>query len=125
MQIHCGTWVVARDNDIGICLGLVEEIQLHKLVSKKMTMTIYYLLTCLPCSHRKGSWPLNHLRACSQRSARDHGLNAVVKVISSISITISFECKALIEFCWWSAPFISLTRKKHRIREIDKGFCQF
>ena len=96
MQVHRGTWVVARDNYIGICLGLVEEIQLHKLVSKKMTMTIYYLLTCLPGSRRKGSWPLDHLRACLQRSARDHGLNEIRKVISMF-IAISLGCKALIE----------------------------
>ena len=52
-----------------------------------------YLLTCLPGSHRKGSWPLDHLRACSQRSAGDHELRAV-----SIFIAISFGCKTLIEF---------------------------
>ena len=84
-----------------------------------------YLLTCLPGSHRKGSWPLDLPRACSQRSAGDHELNAVLKGISSIFIAILFGCKTLIEFCWWSTPITSLMRKKHRPREVDRGCCQF
>ena len=53
MQVHCGTWVVIqnyvakdlflKDNDNEICLGLVEEIQLHKLM--RMAMLFCYLLT--------------------------------------------------------------------------------
>ena len=119
MQVHCGTWVVIqnyvakdlflKDNDNGICLGSVEEIQLHKLM--RMAMLFCYLLTCLPGSHRKGSWPLDHLRACLQRSAGDYELNAVLKGISSISIAISFGCETLFEICWWSTPIISLMRK--------------
>ena len=99
MHVHCGTWAAIqnyvakdlflKDNDMGICLGSVEEIQLHKL---RMTMTICYLLTCPPGSHRKGSWPLDLPRACSQKSAGDHELRAV-----SIFIAISFGCKTLIE----------------------------